>query len=205
MPNTSVKKQNDKTTLTHVKSRKVNVVGNLEGKVLQSPLNDQEAYKNVDSELVRVPIPEDGTIPTWRVGNGKIFPMTKVKNEESGEWEYKPRAKKGPKKGAKYGKAADKAKKEAEKKEEQKKGQATAAAKPTGMEQDMLEILTTADAVDFQALVHAWQMRSIGALNDAEFQMIKKTIFEKRQDVSAMQAAPVTLNVPQVAQSEMTF
>lgn len=179
----------------------MNVVGNLEGKVLQSPLNDQEAYKNVDSELVRVPMPEDGTVPTWRVANGKIFPMTKVKNEE-GEWEYKPRAKKGPKKGAKYGKSADKA----ESKKEEKKGQATAAAKSTGMmEQDMLEVLTTADAVDFQALVHAWQMRSIGALNDAEFQMIKKTIFEKRQDVSAMQAAPMTLNVPQVAQNEMTF
>jgi hypothetical protein len=200
MPKMSVKKQNDKTSLTHVKSRKVNVVGNLEGKVLQSPLNDQEAYKNVDSELVRVPMPQDGTVPTWRVGNGKIFPMTKVKNEE-GEWEYKPRAKKGPKKGAKYGKGSP-AKAE---KEEEKKGQATAAA-TRGMEQDMLEVLTTADAVDFQALVHAWQMRSIGALNDSEVQLIKKTIFEKRQDVSAVQAAPMTLSVPQVAQgSQMTF
>jgi hypothetical protein len=125
-----------------------------------------------------------------------------VKNEE-GEWEYKPRAKKGPKKGAKYGKgSAGSAKAE---KEEEKKGQATAAATTSsGRERDMLEVLTTADAVDFQALVHAWQMRSIGALNDSEFQLIKKTIFEKRQDVSAMQAAPMTLNVPQVAQ-EMTF
>jgi len=164
----SVKKSNDKTTLTHVKSRKVNVVGNLEGKVLQSPLNDQEAYKNVDSEMVRVPMPEDGSVPTWRVANGKIFPMTKVKNEE-GEWEYKPRAKKGPKKGAKYGKSAA-----AKVAEEKPKGQATAAAKSSGMEQDVLEILTTADAVDFQALVHAWQMRSIGALNVAEFQIVKK-------------------------------
>lgn len=196
--NMSVKKSNDKTTLTHLKSRKVNVVGNLEGKVLQSPLNDQEEYKHVDSEMVRVPMPEDGSVPTWRVANGKIFPMTKVKNEE-GEWEYKPRAKKGPKKGVKYGKASDK------KEKKPKKGQATAAAQSSDMGQDVLEILTTADAVDFQALVHAWQMRSIGALNDAEFQMIKKTIFEKRQDVSAMTAAPMTLNVPQAATNEMTF
>jgi len=55
------------------------------------------------------------------------------------------------------------------------------------MTQQPAEVLRKSDVVDYQALVHSWQMRSIGALDDTEFQMIKNSIFQNRMNRRAEQ------------------
>lgn len=212
-PKLTVTKSNDKAQKkAEAKSStfRKNVYGSIEGKTLQEPLNDKPEYKNVDSADVRIPAPEDGSIPTWRVKNGVVLPMVKVEKED-GSFEYKPRKKKGPTKGKKYAPRAGKITKMltqgmapmqgtdyAEK--IAKLNEDTAAHMPampssvaTDVFGDMSSVLNDADCVDFQALVHSWQMRSIGALNDMEFALIKKSIFEKRQTARAAMVTPEPL------------
>lgn len=225
----TVMKSNDKAANKSVESTKGNkhVWGKLEGKTLQSPLNDREEYKNVDSDTVRIPVPEDNSVPTWRCANGAILPMLKAKNEE-GEFEYRPRKKRGPAKGKRYAPRKGKIAKmmaeasanngvltenfaeeiDALNEKQAKQFPEMPGNVSTDVFGDLSSVMSEVDCVDFQALVHAWQMRSIGALNEAEFALIKKSIYEKRQTARAAMLAPTggeQKNVTEIVNPEMTF
>lgn len=215
-PKMTVAKSNAKASLSRSQLKK-NVHGKLEGKTLQAPLNDKPEYQNVDSDTVRVAVPADNSVPTWRCRNGAILPMLKFKNEE-GEFEYKPRKKRGPAKGKKYAPRAGKITKMLQQGKivpdmADKVAEMPEMMPPTDVTTDVFgelsAVMTEVDTVDFQALVHAWQMRSIGALNDIEFNLIKKSIFEKRQTARAAQITSMPAEQPVMQgttlSSDMTF
>lgn len=166
-------------------------------KVLQSPLNDLEAYKNVDMKEIRVAVPEDGSVPTWRdATTGKVQAMVKSRAED-GTFEYRPRIKAGPRAGKKYRPRV--AKIAQLMKNADKNGGAltmdgmavlndcisklpgSRAPFNAGSDKTSVENFTEANtkpaALDYQALIHAWQMRSMGMIADEEFLLIKQSIF----------------------------
>lgn len=213
----TVAKSNDKKSLNRSalnrSDLKKNVHGKLEGKTLQAPLNDQPEYQNVDSDTVRVPVPEDNSVPTWRCKNGAILPMLKFKNKESGEFEYKPRKKRGPAKGKKYAPRAGKITKMLQQGQvvpemTEQVSEMPEMMPPTDVTTDIFgdlsAVMSEVDTVDFQALVHAWQMRSLGALNDTEFNLIKKSIFEKRETARAALITPAMPEQPIMQGTEST-
>lgn len=228
-PKMSVKKSQDKADKKSISKSEqshhesgITVFGtpSANGKVYQSPLNDSEEYKNVDSAEVSVAFPtEDGSIPTWRnEKNGRVLPMVKTRKDD-GSFEFRPRKKKGPAKGKQYKPRAAKVQ-QLMMVADQTNGVlsvdnmlqlAQSAASPKLAATDaimgeMTEGLTAFDAVDYQALVHAWQMKSIGALDQREFMMIKTSIFEKRQNRALMSnVSPDMESAVVVEAPEMTF
>lgn len=195
----TVIKSNSKKQSLSRSELKVNVHGNLEGKTLQAPLNDKAEYKNVDSSSVRIPVPSDGSVPTWRCKNGAILPMVWVQDEDM----YKPRMKKGPVKGKKYstrkGRAAKVAdlvvkpkeliQEQAEKVEIAPMTPTEAAwAKLTKFQEEMKEEAEPSfqpipkEGVDFLSLVQSWKVKNSGKISDLEFAIVKNTImFRQRQ------------------------
>jgi len=181
-----VQKQNDKKTKRSARKQKV----------LQAPLNDLEAYKNVDIEEIRVAVPADGSVPTWREANGSVKAMVKSRAED-GSFEYRPRRKAGPSAGKKYRPRANKIlelMKCADKNEGQinKDGMevlndcisslpGSKAAFNAGEEGKKCCVASSENSkpatLDYQALIHAWQMRSMGVIADKEFLMIKQNVF----------------------------
>lgn len=207
MPN-KVQKSNDKKVKRTQKKEKV----------LQTPLNDLAAYKNIDIEEIRAAVPEDGSIPTWREVSGKVVPMVKSRAED-GSFEFRPRKKRGPAAGKKYRPRAAKIAQimkladanngaismsgmkvlnecvsllPGSRKPFENAGESNDFAKAKAEEDKTVgEKSTTKNGVvDYQALVHAWQMRSMGILQDKEFQVIKQSVF-KSTIVKAEENKPV--------------
>lgn len=193
----TVIKSNSKKQSLGRSELKVNVHGNLEGKTLQAPLNDKAEYKNVDSSSVRVPVPSDGSVPTWRCKNGAILPMVWVQDEDM----YKPRMKKGPAKGKKYSARKGRAAKVADlvvkpnlvQEQAEKMEIAPTVMTPTEAAWAKLtkfqqEMKTEEEAepkfeqipkegVDFLSLVQSLKMKNSGKISDdLEFAIVKNTI-----------------------------
>jgi len=73
----------------------------VEKKILETPINDTESFKDVEVDQIRVQAPMDGSIPTWRGANGKVQTMVAVRLAD-GSVEFRVRKKKGPAQGKKY-------------------------------------------------------------------------------------------------------
>jgi len=68
---------------------------------MATPINDTESFEGIPFDQIRVQAPADGSIPTWRMPNGKVLPMAVVRLAD-GSHEFRPRKKKGPAVGKKY-------------------------------------------------------------------------------------------------------
>lgn len=211
---TKVQKNNDKK---QKKQRKQ--------KVLQAPLNDLEAYKNVDIEEIRVAVPEDGSVPTWRNATGKVTAMVKSRAED-GSFEYRPRRKAGPSAGKKYRPRAAKIVQLMSNADE---NEGALTMDGMAMLNDCISCLpglrapfnageasekiqtenAKPAALDYQALIHAWQMRSMGLIADKEFLLIKQSVFGTAAAPATVEQKEekkeVTSDVEMPSAEQMTF
>lgn len=208
-----VQKQNEKRTKRSARKQKL----------LQSPLNDLEAYKNVDIEEIRVAVPADGSVPTWREANGSVKAMVKSRAED-GSFEYRPRRKAGPSAGKKYRPRANKmleVLRIADKNEGQINNDGMQVlddcisslpgskkafnAGEEGKKCCVSSSMKATAALDYQALIHAWQMRSMGVIADKEFLMIKQNVFGAAM-APVVEEKKVEESVAEVVSAEqMTF